>query len=60
MFALELSSCALCISLFSSNVGKVIAVVSSIGTHSKIRVCVAVMGVAADGLLKQCAHASPF
>ncbi len=58
MFALVLSSFAFCISEF--NVEKVTAVVTSIDIHSKVRACMAVMGIAADGLLTQCAHASPF
>ncbi len=60
MFALVLSSCAFCISQFLFNVGNVIAVASSTDIPSKVRACMAVMGMAADGLLKQRAHASLF
>ena len=48
-----------CISQFLLNVVKVIAVVIRINVDSKVRVCMAVLGIAADALLKQCAPASP-
>ena len=38
---------------------KSIAVVTSSDFNCKVSACMAVLGTAADGLLKQCVHASP-
>lgn len=50
----------LCVLHLTIQCRKVTTVFISIDIHSKVRACMAVMGIAADGLLTQCAYANPF